>query len=90
MPLNIADDPKEMVNGFVMVNAAVAKSINNRLQLQAGIENIFDHSSEAELVDVYSAIGLRIRSKLKREQSTTGLSNGVYIVGGKKIIVTNN
>ena len=55
-----------------------------------GIENIFDHSSEAELVDVYSAIGLRIRSKLKREQSTTGLSNGVYIVGGKKIIVTNN
>jgi len=55
-----------------------------------GIENIPDNTSETELVDVYSATGLRIRSQQKREQSIKGLSNGVYIVGGKKIIVTNN
>jgi len=34
-------------------------------------------------------MGVKIRSQVKRDQAATGLSNGVYIVEGKKIIVTN-
>jgi len=54
------------------------------------IDNIRDNTSEPGIVDVYSIIGARIRTQVKREQATLGLANGVYIVGGKKIMVTNN
>ena len=54
------------------------------------IDNIQDNAFESETVDVYSVIGIRIRTQVKREQATLGLSNGVYLVGGKKIMVTNN
>ena len=54
------------------------------------IDNIRDNASEPEIVDVYTIIGVRIRTQVKREQATLGLSNGVYIVGEKKIMVTNN
>ncbi|MDP4208819.1 MAG: family 43 glycosylhydrolase [Bacteroidota bacterium] len=41
---------------------------------------------ENELVDVYSIMGIKIRSKIKRGQATKGLPNGVYIVGKKKVV----
>ncbi len=47
-------------------------------------------NSEPEIVDVYSITGARIRSQVKRENATKGLPSGVYIVGGEKVIVTNN
>jgi len=54
------------------------------------IDNIPDNSSEDLLVDVYSTTGIRIRSQVKREIAIKGLSNGVYIIGGKKIMVLKN
>jgi len=54
-----------------------------------GIDAIKTNTSEREFVDVYSVMGVKIRSQVKRDQAATGLSNGVYIVEGKKIIVTN-
>jgi len=42
-----------------------------------------------ETVDVYSIMGVRIRSKISRKQATQGLPNGVYIVGRQKVLVTN-
>ena len=49
---NIADDPLEMVKGHVMVNAAVAKSINHHFQIQAGAENIFDYTNAQKLPNI--------------------------------------
>ena len=54
------------------------------------IDNILDNSSEDLLVDVYSTLGIRIRSQVKREIAIKGLSMGVYIIGGKKIMVLKN
>jgi outer membrane receptor for ferrienterochelin and colicins len=49
---NIADDSGEMVNGFLMANVAVAKSINDHFQLQAGVENIFDYTNAQKLPNI--------------------------------------
>ncbi len=49
---NIADDPREMVKGFMMMNAAVAKSVNDHFQLQAGVENIFNYTDAQHLPEI--------------------------------------
>jgi outer membrane receptor for ferrienterochelin and colicins len=46
---NIADDEREMVKGFILVNAAVAKIINNHFQLQAGVENLFNYTNAQKM-----------------------------------------
>jgi beta-xylosidase len=46
--------------------------------------------NENEIVDVYTIMGIRIQSKIKREHATKGLPNGVYIVGKNKVLVTND
>lgn len=55
-----------------------------------GIDDLPIINSEPEVVDVYSITGARIRSQVKREQAVKGLPAGVYIVGGKKVMVTND
>ncbi|HJV78685.1 MAG TPA: hypothetical protein VJ602_09900, partial [Paludibacter sp.] len=55
-----------------------------------GIDNIQDDISEPAIVNVYTILGVRIRTQVKREQATLGLPNGVYVVGTKKIMVINN
>jgi len=54
------------------------------------INSLPNNSTEPKFVDVYSIMGIKIRSQVKREQATIGLSKGVYIVEGKKIIIANN
>ena len=54
-----------------------------------GIDALRNNTPESEFVDVYSVMGVKVRSQVKRDQATVGLLNGVYIVQGKKIIVTN-
>jgi hypothetical protein len=46
--------------------------------------------NQNELVDVYTIMGVKIRSQIKRWQATKGLSDGLYIVGGKKVLVIDN
>jgi hypothetical protein len=46
--------------------------------------------NENEIVDVYTIMGVRIRSKIKREFATKGLPDGVYIVGKNKVLLINN
>ena len=38
-------------------------------------------------VDVYSIYGVLVRSKVNAETALEGLPNGVYVVGGKKVVV---
>lgn len=40
---NIADDDREMVKGFWLANAAVSKNINQKFQVQVGVENLFNY-----------------------------------------------
>lgn len=56
-----------------------------------GIKEISNSNiDENELVDVYTIMGIKIRSRVKRGLATKGLPNGVYIVDRKKILVLNN
>jgi hypothetical protein len=42
-----------------------------------------------EIVDVYSIVGLKVRSKVVRKDATIGLPTGIYIVGKQKVIISS-
>ena len=44
-------------------------------------------NNENPIVDVYTIMGIKVRSKVERSQAVTGLSPGIYIVNRQKIIV---
>ncbi|WP_238480324.1 family 43 glycosylhydrolase [Mangrovibacterium lignilyticum] len=47
-----------------------------------------DDYDENAIVDVYSMLGVKIRSGVIRRNATKGLPVGVYIVGGEKVVET--
>ena len=47
----------------------------------------FSAPSNGGKVDVYSIYGALLRSKVNPETALEGLPNGIYIVGGKKVVV---
>ena len=47
----------------------------------------FTAPSNGGKVDVYSIYGVLVRSKVNAETALEGLPNGVYVVGGKKVVV---
>ena len=86
---------------FVMGNdnTALFKSGDSNYDLKAAEGNILleknDLSSvvegistdEAQIVDVYSIQGVRVKAGVAATEATEGLPAGLYIVGGKKVIV---
>ena len=47
----------------------------------------FSAQANGGKVDVYSIYGVLVRSKVDAETALEGLPNGVYVVGGKKVVV---
>ena len=47
----------------------------------------FSAQANGGKVDVYSIYGVLVRSKVNPETALEGLPNGVYVVGGKKVVV---
>ena len=47
----------------------------------------FSAQANGGKVDVYSIYGVLVRSKVNAETALEGLPNGVYVVGGKKVVV---
>lgn len=47
--------------------------------------NVLDPNA---LVDVYSVTGAIVRKSVKTAEATNGLTPGIYLVGGKKVVVT--
>lgn len=45
---------------------------------------------ENRLVDVYTLLGERIRSKVLEKNAIRGLAKGIYLIGNKKVLVTDN
>ncbi len=52
---------------------------------QSGIEDV--SAEESNEVDVYNLQGIKIKEKVNRDNATEGLPAGLYIVGGKKVVV---
>ena len=54
-------------------------------------EDVFNTvTDEKELVDVYNIMGMKIRSQMKRSEVIKDLPSGLYIIGKKKVMVSNN
>ena len=49
--------------------------------------NTVSDAAAAKVVDVYSLSGVKVRANVKAENAVNGLSSGIYIVGGKKVLV---
>ena len=52
--------------------------------------NVITVAPEARAVDVYTLQGVRLKTQVAPEQATAGLYPGIYIVGGKKVMVGEN
>jgi len=50
-------------------------------------QNTVNKDSENKIVDVYTIMGIKIRSQVERDEATKNLPLGIYIVGNKKVIV---
>lgn len=57
-----------------------------RLTSVTGIDAV-SVSGEARTVDVYNTLGMKIRSGVSSSAATDGLPAGLYIVGGRKVLV---
>ena len=79
----------------------VMESANNDIQIKVcgsdgsevdpgviptGIKTFTAQSNDGK-VDVYSIYGVLVRGKVDAETALNGLPNGVYVVGGKKVVV---
>jgi hypothetical protein len=61
---------------------------NNDNYLPMAIKEISNKDiDENEPVEIYTVMGVKIKSHIKRKEAAIGLCNGVYIVGNRKVIV---
>ena len=60
-----------------------------KLTQTSGMETIDTESADCNLVDVYTATGMRVRTGVKLATATAGLPSGLYIVGARKVLVRN-
>ncbi len=62
---------------------------NDDYTKMTGIEDVYDNIlDENEPVDVYSIMGIKIRSNVLRKDATLNLPEGMYIVGKQKVMVS--
>jgi hypothetical protein len=52
-----------------------------------GISTVQDTANNSENVDVFNLSGVRVRANVARSSALNGLAKGIYIVGGKKVVV---
>jgi len=59
-------------------------SIND---VPTAIKNISSSVNASDKVDVYSLNGIRVKQNVSVAEATQGLAKGIYVVGGKKVVV---
>ena len=65
-------------------------NIDLTLSIPAGVLNGISNAvteNKADNANVYSIDGVLVKKNAKASETTKGLSKGVYIVGGKKVLV---
>ncbi|HEY6914786.1 MAG TPA: glycoside hydrolase 43 family protein, partial [Paludibacter sp.] len=60
---------------------------NSDYSKPTAVENVTSGYNENEPVDVYTIMGVRVRSKVLRKEATKGLVGGLYLVGKQKVLV---
>lgn len=54
---------------------------------QTGVKTL---NNDDELVDVFDILGIRLKKQVNRSSALDGLKKGVYIVGNKRVVKTEN
>lgn len=57
----------------------------------ASIKNeTINKNDGSEIVDVYNLLGVKVMSKVKKEQAIRELNKGVYLIGKEKVVILRN
>ena len=62
---------------------------DGKLRVASVLSAIAPVLTDESLVDVYSADGIKLRSAVRYGEALRGLPQGIYMVGGRKIVVRN-
>lgn len=74
-------------NAVPQITADQATSVYLEAEGQLTAIHAVNTAEEAELVNVYTLSGVKVRSQVKAANATNSLPAGLYIVGSKKVIV---
>jgi len=55
--------------------------------VESGIDNVAVDNADNELVNVYNLNGVLLKANANRAEATEGLRPGLYIIGGRKVMV---
>jgi outer membrane receptor for ferrienterochelin and colicins len=50
---NVLDDDREFAEGFMLLNTTISKQLGNRLELQAGVENILNYTNRLLMPNMF-------------------------------------
>lgn len=76
-----------MVTNMLFPNAYMRTGLMNTEA--AGVEGVFDDLLPAK-VNVHTVDGKVIKTQVEPEEALRGLEPGLYIVGGRKVLVTRH
>lgn len=77
---------------FTFENPATAVTTIDYIALSSegtSVKNVIADDADA-LVDVYSLTGVAVRKNVKKAEATQGLTPGIYVVDGKKVVVRSD
>ena len=60
------------------------------IQVLNKFDSVIDDISENDIVDVFSITGKLVKKQIRRGDAIPQLTNGVYIIGRQKVVVTGN
>ncbi len=62
---------------------------NSDYSKPTGLDDVSIIPNNDDIVDVYTIMGIKVKSGVMRKDAISGLSNGFYIVGRQKVMVRN-
>ena len=75
--------------GDYVVNNVYVTNNTDASEEVTGLIDVMRENSVDDIVDVYSLSAKLIKSQVRRAEASSGLANGIYIIGKQKVIVTN-
>ena len=85
--LGVTGDPTKFYNWGIVLTKHTCEDILADEGTPAGIKDINVQKNKVSSCDVYTLTGVLVKRAKTMTEATNGLSSGLYIIGGKKVIV---
>ena len=76
--------------GDYVIDKVYVTNKSDASEESTGLNNTIDDISENDIVDVFSITGKLVKKQIRRGDAIPQLTNGVYIIGRQKVVVTGN